>query len=117
MLLSIPQPSIGRCQISYDAKSRAVERRASIVDRVELAPYDSLTIHTDDAGTFAGSRLSMRIEEPAPGMLFVRFIYELTGLATDRSDDEDAARCNAYQQSDVQRVRQARRFAATQTLQ
>jgi hypothetical protein len=82
------------------------------VDHVDLARAESLTIHADLASIFAGSTLTIRIEEPAPGMLFVRFTYELCGLESERSDEEDAARCSAYQQSDIERVRQARRFAA-----
>ena len=85
---------------------------ATMIDRVDLAHHESLTIHADHTSMFAGSTLTIRIEEPAPGMLFVRFTYELCGLEAERSEEEDAARCLAYQQSDIERVRQARRFAA-----
>jgi hypothetical protein len=76
-------------------------------------PNESLRIRVDRAGMFAGSTLTIRIEEPAPEMLFVRFTYELCGLAEARDEEEDAARCSAYQTADIERIRQARRFAAT----
>jgi hypothetical protein len=82
------------------------------VDWVELAKDGRLTIHADSNGVFAGSTLTIQIEEPAPGMLFVRFTYHLCGLEAERTDEEDEARRSAYQQSDIERVRQARMFAA-----
>jgi hypothetical protein len=85
--------------------------RATMADWVELKKDECLTIHADRASIFAGSTLTIQIEEPAPGMLFVRFTYELHGLEDDRTDEEDQARRSAYQQSDIERVRQARKFA------
>lgn len=84
---------------------------AALSDEVTLAPPDFIRIAADDAGMFAGSTLTMRIEEPAPEMLFVRFTYELRGLAEVRDAEEDSARCSAYQESDIDRIRAARRFA------
>jgi hypothetical protein len=55
--------------------------------------------------------LTIRIEEPAPEMLFVRFIYDVCGLEEQRDEQEDSARCSAYHSSDIERIRQARRFA------
>lgn len=81
-------------------------------DEVELVPNESLRICADATGAFAGSTLTIRIEEPAPEMLFVRFVYEVRGLEEIRDDQEDTARCCAYRSSDVERIRQARRFAA-----
>jgi Acetylaranotin biosynthesis cluster protein L len=86
--------------------------KQSTADEVELVPNQSLQIQADGAGMFAGSTLTIRIEEPAPEMLFVRFTYELCGLADVRDAEEDRARCSAYQSSDIERIRQARRYAA-----
>lgn len=95
--------------------TREIRRgRATMSDWVELTQGERLTIHADRASIFAGSTLTIQIEEPAPGMLFVRFTYELHGLEAGRTDEEDHARCTAYQQSDIERVRQARRFADEQ---
>ena len=92
---------------------RCIRRgRSSMSDEVKLAPNDSIMITADAAGVFAGSTLTMSIEEPAPEMLFVRFTYEICGLDDVRDADEDAARCCAYQSSDIERIRAARRYAA-----
>jgi hypothetical protein len=85
--------------------------RCAINDEVELVPNESLRIRADAAGAFAGSTLTIRIEEPAPEMLFVRFTYDLCGLEEVRDEQEDTARCSAYHDSDVERIRQVRRFA------
>ena len=85
--------------------------RCAINDEVELVPNESLRIRADAAGAFAGSTLTIRIEEPAPEMLFVRFTYDLCGLEEVRDEQEDTARCSAYHDSDVERLRQVRRFA------
>lgn len=84
---------------------------AALSDEVALAPLDFIQITADATGAFAGSTLTMRIEEPAPQMLFVRFTYEVCGLADARDEEEDRARCCAYQDSDIDRIRAARRFA------
>jgi hypothetical protein len=85
---------------------------SSMSDEVDLVPNESLRISADAAGEFAGSTLTIRIEEPAPEMLFVRFTYEVCGLADVRDQDEDNARCCAYHSSDIERIREARRYAA-----
>jgi len=83
---------------------------ATLIDAVELLDQVSLTIRADAAGVFAGSTLTIRIEEPAPEMLFVRFTYDLIGLEPQRTEEEDHARRDAYQASDIERVRVARRY-------
>ena len=70
-----------------------------------------MTICADASGQFCGSSLTIRIEEPAPEMLFVRFVYELVGVEEDRTEEEDNARRSAYHASDIERVREARRHA------
>jgi hypothetical protein len=85
---------------------------SSVADEVDLVPNESLRIRADARSMFAGSSLTIRIEEPAPEMLFVRFTYEVCGLAELRDEQEDCARCTAYQCSDIDRIREARRHAA-----
>ena len=89
--------------------------RCATHDEVELVPNDSLRIRADSAGAFAGSTLTIRIEEPAPEMLFVRFTYDVCGLEEVRDEQEDSARCSAYHTSDIERIREARRFAARES--
>ena len=90
--------------------------RCATHDEVELVPNESLQIRADASGAFAGSTLTIRIEEPAPEMLFVRFTYEVCGLEEVRDQEEDSARCSAYHSSDIERIRQARRFVVGQAL-
>jgi hypothetical protein len=90
--------------------------RCATHDEVELVPNESLQIRADGSGAFAGSTLTIRIEEPAPEMLFVRFTYEVCGLEEVRDQEEDSARCSAYHGSDIERIRQARRFVVGQAL-
>lgn len=85
--------------------------RSATSDEIELVPNESLLIRADAAGAFAGSTLTIRIEEPAPEMLFVRFTYEVCGLEEARDEHEDSARCCAYRNLDIERIRQARGFA------
>jgi hypothetical protein len=84
----------------------------STIDEVKVIAGQILVISADPASAFQGSTLTMRIEEPAPEVLFVRFIYELHGLETQRTEQEDQARRRAYEASDIERVREARRHAA-----
>jgi hypothetical protein len=86
--------------------------RSATSDEVELVPNESLHIRADASGAFAGSTLTIRIEEPAPEMLFVRFIYDVRGLEEARDEQEDNARCSAYRTSDIERIREARRYVA-----
>jgi hypothetical protein len=43
-------------------------------------------------------------------MLFVRFTYDVCGLEEARDEQEDSARCSAYHSSDIERIREVRRF-------
>lgn len=100
------------CEIGPGRLRREIHRGPHcLADEVELAPGHSLIIRADCNGSFAGSSLTIRIEEPAPEVLFVRFTYEICGLADVRDEDEDHARCSAYQASDIERIRQVRRFS------
>ena len=85
--------------------------RSATSDEVGLVPNESLCIRAA-AGAFAGSTLTIRIEEPAPEMLFVRFTYDVRGLEEPRDEQEDSARRSAYHCLDIERIRQARLFAA-----
>lgn len=91
---------------------REIRRGQSVAaDEVTLVADQSLTICADSRGQFCGSRLTIRIEEPAPEMLFVRFTYEVIGIDDERTEEEDNARRSAYQASDIERVREVRLHA------
>ena len=83
----------------------------TLIDEAELVAEEHVVIRCDAQGKFGGSTLTIRIEEPAPQMLFVRFVYELFGLETERTEEEDNARRSAYRTSDIERIREARRHA------
>ena len=92
---------------------REIRRGGSATsDEVDLVPNEWLRIRADASGAFAGSTLTIRIEEPAPEMLFVRFTYDVCGLEAVRDEHEDTARCCAYRNLDIERIRQARRYAS-----
>src|SRR5690349_10012525 len=59
---------IGPCRLRREIR----RGRCATSDEVELVRNESLQIRADAASTFAGSTLTIRIEEPAPQMLFVR---------------------------------------------
>lgn len=84
--------------------------RSATSDEVELVPNECLRIRADATGAFTGSTLTIRIEEPAPEMLFVRFTYHVCGLEEVRDEQEDSARCSAYHSLDIERIREVRRF-------
>jgi hypothetical protein len=93
--------------------AREIRRGAvSMHDEVRLVTNECLQIRADAAGIFAGSTLTICIEEPAPEMLFVRFTYEICGLEDLREQEEDTIRCSVYKTSDIDRIREARRYVA-----
>jgi hypothetical protein len=87
--------------------------RLLVRDRVNFAELDSVTYETEAGEDFPASRLTMSIEEPLPGRLFLRFVY------ADRGDGESAAPdsfCReylkrAYVEADIDTVRTIRRLA------
>jgi hypothetical protein len=100
-------------EIALGRLRREIRRgRSAMHDEVELVPNESLRIRADATGAFAGSTLTIRIEEPAPEMLFVRFTYDVCGLEDARDEHEDNARCSAYQSLDIERIREVRRFVS-----
>lgn len=102
------------CEIAPGRLRREIRRGPHcLADEVEVTPNHCLTIRADATGLFAGSSLTIRIEEPAPEALFVRFTYEICGLADTRDQEEDNARCSAYHASDIERIRQVRRLVVS----
>lgn len=95
---------------SPDVFGREIRRgTTTCCDEVTLVAEQSIRICADMSGRFCGSSLTIRIEEPAPQMLFVRFIYEVTGIEDERSEEADHARRAAYLAADIDRIREARR--------
>ena len=88
---------------------------ATIQDRVTLRESHWVRFDIIPSAAHAGGSLTITIEEPEPGFLFLRFAYQTT-LASN-SDSEDRAYIeyvkSAYHQSDVDCVRLIRTLAAS----
>jgi hypothetical protein len=88
---------------------------ATLRDHVTMVEAQWVRFDIVPSTTSAGGSLTINIEEPQPGFLFLRFAYR-TALA---SDPEERAYVeyikSAYHQSDVDCVRIVRTLAATIT--
>jgi len=82
-------------------------------DRVRLAPLSHTEIRTEACEHFPASRLLIRIEEPQPDRLYLRFVYQ--SEVADGSGELDAAtaalRNRAYASADLDTVARIRRLA------
>jgi hypothetical protein len=87
---------------------------AMIRDRVTLAELYWVRFEIQPSAAHPGGSLTITIEEPEPGFLFLRFAYRTT-LAND-PNSEDRAYIeyvkSAYHQSDIDCVRIIRTLAA-----
>lgn len=85
-------------------------------DRVHFEEEESVRYHIIDGGPGTSGDLIMRIEEPAPGELFVRFIYEVRSM--DHQADSPLAGFvkDAYRQADEDTVAGIRVLAASSLL-
>lgn len=82
-------------------------------DRVRLAPLSHTEIRTQASPHFPASRMLIRIEEPEPDRLYLRFLYESDVADGDGELDITTAqlRNQAYQSADMDTVAQIRRLA------
>lgn len=107
-------------QRQYDSALRELDFGATrIRDRVTLSEEAAVHFDIEPGDTHAGGSLTIRIEEPESGHLFLRFTYN-TGFG-NQSGSEDAAYVeyikSAYHQSDLDCVRIIRTLAADGTCQ
>jgi hypothetical protein len=86
---------------------------AVVRDRVTLEPPTLVRYEVEPFGPVAGASLVIRIEEPQPGQLFLRFEYELQNRPGDADSELDEYRKSAYREADIDTVRQIRQLAAT----
>ncbi len=88
-------------------------------DRVVLHPQQWIRFETEQTPQHAGGTLTISIEEPESGALFLRFLYQTT-LDEDVVDDDaqyaDFVRA-AYHQSDLDTVRVIREIIASRDFQ
>jgi hypothetical protein len=87
-------------------------RRGSVVakETIRLEPGRAVEISVAGAH-YAGSTLSIAIEEPEPQALFLRFVYELRGEGLPATDEERTALRSAYYHSNLDTVRHIRELA------
>jgi Domain of unknown function (DUF1857) len=83
-------------------------------DRVKLVEGSHIVITAAATEQWPQSTLSIAIEEPAPELLFLRFIYESPDTDFGQPEDRLVAelRRQAYEQSDIDTVVRIRELAA-----
>jgi hypothetical protein len=114
-------PHLEACDI-LEKSAALVERELRygdtvIRDRVSYLPQMQVHYHVPQQNDIPMSDLTMTIEEPQPGVLYVRFIYD------DHKAGEDPAeafynefRRSAYQESDIDTIRTVRELAENGSL-
>lgn len=74
-------------------------------ERIELEEAQEVRYYAQASASHPGGSRIMRIEEPEPGVLFVRFIYDMSALVANASEAELARLLpyvkSAYQQADM----------------
>ena len=80
-------------------------------ETVCLRPEESIEIGIGAGTDFAGSLLTIAIEEPLPQALFLRFTYELRGPAAPTDEAEQRALKQAYYFANLELVRGIRALA------
>lgn len=114
-------PGLVGCRI-LSRSDRGVIRRldfggAQIQDEVSFQTEEWVCFTTLPTGEHPGGSLTIRIEEPQPGALFLRFTYQ-TSLA-EGANDPDAGYVDyvksAYLESDIDMVRVIRTLLADGT--
>ena len=112
-------PGLERCTIverHADHLLRELDFGAAIIhDKVTLAEGEWVRFDILPSAQHAGGSLTIGIEEPEPGALFLRFAYATTFAA--RPESEERAYVDyiksAYHQSDLDCVRIIRTLAAS----
>ena len=84
-----------------------------VCDRVTYEPPVQVRFDVEPTLEVSGARLIIRIEEPQPGELFLRFAYTLQTTADDAIGELDEYRKSAYRDADIDTVRMIRQLAAT----
>ena len=84
-----------------------------IHDEVQFVPQQQVRYHVPQQNEIPASDLTMTIEEPAAGALFVRFEYDDHQHAADDAEAEfyNGFRRDAYKESDIDTVRKIRELA------
>jgi hypothetical protein len=84
-----------------------------IHDEVHFVPQQHVQYHVPQQNDIPASNLTMTIEEPVTGALFVRFEYDDHQAASDDAEAEfyNNFRRDAYKESDIDTIRKIRELA------
>jgi hypothetical protein len=108
---------VDECEI-LDRGERTLQRRlrfgaVELQDRVTFDPPTEVRYEIEASASMPGGTLAMRIEEPRPGALFLRFAYELRPVDGQADAHYDEYRKSAYVEADIDTVRMIRQLAAS----
>ena len=109
--------ALDACEItgrSENGISRTLQFGKLIIhDEVQFVPQQQVRYHVPQQNEIPASDLTMTIEEPATGALFVRFEYDDHQAASDDAEAEfyNSFRRDAYKESDIDTVRKIRELA------
>nr|WP_314547017.1 SRPBCC family protein [uncultured Massilia sp.] len=113
-------PHLDECTLGErDSETSSFTRRLRygelvIDDTVYLSPLQEVRFEVPAQGDIAQSRLSMKIEAPTEGVLWVRFTYDdgNPDAADDMGKMYEDFKKSAYQEADVDTVKIVRQMAA-----
>jgi hypothetical protein len=90
----------------------------TVCDTVTFLPLLQVHYQVPAQGEIGASNMRMRIEEPEPDALFVRFEYDIDQPADPTGEEEfyNEFRRSAYQAADIDTIRVIRELAAEQKL-
>ncbi|CAL92701.1 SRPBCC family protein [Azoarcus olearius] len=115
-------PGLESCRIVERSPNELVRDlhfgAAVIRDRVRFAELEWISFESEANAEHAGGSLTIRIEEPQPGALFLRFIYATTlpDVGGEDAKYADIVR-SAYHQSDLDTLKMIRMIAESGRLQ
>lgn len=116
-------PGLERCSVLERSEDEVLREldfgELKIRDRVTLEPMESVTFEAQKTAQHAGGTLKIRIEEPAPAQLVLRFLYRTTLDEHDEGVTDmvtDFVR-SAYHESDIDTVRVIREIVSNARLQ
>lgn len=99
-------------RIDADSLLRTLHFGAQTVrEHVRFEPLDAVRYETIEETCDTAFRLSMAIEEPEPGRLFVRFTYEAKSPTHRDADPHAGAIKEAYRLADIDTVFRIRQLA------
>jgi hypothetical protein len=111
-------PHLDECAIGERSSGTFTRRlrygELVVEDRVVLTPLQEVRYEVPAQGEISASTLTMTIEAPSQGLLFVRFRYDDGhDAATDEANKMyDEFRKSAYQEADIDTIRIVRELAA-----